>query len=58
MFEKLTMMIIKAWTRLTTPEKKGYLKRVHVTKGRGNKIRKMVVYYPSGDRMPEYEVVS
>lgn len=57
MFEKLEMFIISAWTRFTTPEKKGFLKRVHVTKGRDNRLRKMVVYYPR-EGLPEYEVIA
>ncbi len=55
MFEKMKMFAAKAWMTLTTPERKGFLKRVHVTR-HGHKIRKMVVYYPQGDAMPEYEV--
>ena len=58
MFKKMKMFIIKAWTKITTPEKAGYLKRVHVTKGFDDKIKKTVVYYPKDDMLPEYEVVS
>ncbi len=56
MFEKLKMSAIAVWTSITTPERKGFWKRVHVTK-HGDRIRKMVVYYPDGDSTPEYEVI-
>jgi len=57
MFEKMKIFIVRSWTLMTTPEKDGCLKRVHVTR-HNNKFRKMVVYYPKGDRLPEYEVIA
>ena len=57
MFSKMKMLIIKAWTKITTPEKKGYLKMVHVKRDVDNKIRKIIVYYPR-EGLPEYEVLS
>lgn len=57
MFEKLTMLMVKSWTKLTTPERKGFLKRVHVTRSVDNKIKKTIIYYPR-DGLPEYEVIS
>lgn len=57
MFSKMKMLIIKAWTKITTPEKKGYLKMVHIKRDVDNKIRKIIVYYPR-EGLPEYEVLS
>lgn len=57
MIEKLKLFIIATWTHITTPEKPGFLKRVHVIKAT-NRIKKTIVYYPSNDALPEYEVVS
>ena len=57
MLEKILMHAIRIWTNCTTPEKEGCMKSVHVRRGPGNKIRKLVIYYPSDDKVPEYRVV-
>lgn len=55
MIKKLIMLTVKMWTKATTPERKGFLKSVHVTLEH-NKIKKLVAYYPKNG-MPEYEVL-
>ena len=56
MFKKMKMLMIMTWVKVTTPERKGFLKSVHV-RLENNKVRKIVAYYPSGDKLPEYEVL-
>ncbi|MBI2076495.1 MAG: hypothetical protein HYT72_04580 [Candidatus Aenigmarchaeota archaeon] len=57
LFERFFLRVVKAWIALTTPEKKGCSKRVHITRGSDNKLRKLVVYYSNNGRLPQYEVV-
>ncbi len=57
MFERMLLFAVKTWTNLKTPEREGCLKSVHVRRGRDNRIRKLVVYYPKGNRLPEYMVM-
>ena len=57
MFEKILIHAIRIWTNYITPEKEGCLKSVHIRRGPDNKIRKLVVYYPSDDKLPEYRVI-